>query len=289
MNTPFVERRAAMVSIVRALFAPLVLAGLILPAAAATSAQPSEQQIDDIIAKFAAKESAFAKARENYTYRQSVKVQTLDDSGQPDGGTYQVVSDIIFTPDGKRTERVVYAPVNTLEKLFLTPEDMQDLRDVQPFVLTSEDIGEYYVRYLGHQQVDEVPCYVFAVKPKQMNPLKRYFEGEIWVDDKDLQIVKTYGRGVGNSKSAKGQQFPKFETYREQIDGKYWFPTYTYAKDTLNFPEGPVGLKMVMKYEDYKQFKSDVNIKFSDIDTSKPGEAAQPEKLAPPLDPKDKK
>jgi len=289
MTAPFVERREAMVSIVRALFALLVLTGLMLPAAAATSAQLSQQQIDDIITRFAAKESQFAKARENYTYRQSVKLQTLDDAGQPDGGTYQVVSDIIFGPDGKRTERVVYAPVNTLERLLLTPEDMQDLKDVQPFVLTTAQIPDYYVRYLGHQQVDEVPCYVFAVKPKQMDPARRYFEGEVWVDDKDLQIVKTYGRGVGNSKNAKGQQFQKFETYREQIDGKYWFPTYTYAKDTLNFPEGPIGLKMVMKYEDYKQFKSDVNIKFSDIDTSKPGEAAGQEKLAPPLDPKDKK
>jgi len=267
-------------------FATVLLSGVALPGLAATSADPSQEQINDIIARFAAKESQFAKARENYTYRQSVKVQTLDESGNPDGGKYQMVSDIIFAPDGKRTERVVYAPVNTLERLILTPEDMQDLKDVQPFVLTSEDVSEYYVRYLGHEQVDEVSCYVFAVKPKQMNPAKRYFEGEVWVDDKDLQIVKTYGRGVGNSKNAKGQQFPKFETYREQIDGKYWFPTYTYANDTLNFPEGPLKMKMVMKYEDYKQFKSDVNIRYSD-DLAKPaGEAAQPEKLAPPLDPK---
>ncbi|MGA3024242.1 MAG: hypothetical protein ABSF98_05690 [Bryobacteraceae bacterium] len=273
---------------VRVALASVFLTGLALPGLAATSTQLSEDQINDIIRRFAAKESEFAKARENYTYRQSVKVQTLDESGQPDGGKYQMVSDIIFAPDGKRTERVVYAPVNTLERLILTPEDMQDLKDVQPFVLTSEDISEYYVRYLGHEQVDEVPCYVFAVKPKQMNPAKRYFEGQIWVDDKDLQIVKTYGRGVGNSKNAKGQQFPKFETYREQVDGRYWFPTYTYANDTLNFPEGPLKMKMVMKYEDYKQFKSDVNIKYSDVGAQPQGPAAEPEKLAPPLDPNKK-
>ena len=149
-----------------------------------------------------------------------------------------MVSDIIFTPDGKRTERVVYAPVNTLERLILTPEDMQDLKDVQPFVLTSEDVSEYYIRYLGHEQVDEVPCYVFAVKPKQMNPAKRYFEGEVWVDDKDLQIVKTYGRGVGNSKNAKGQQFPKFETYREQIDGKILVPDVYLCERHSELPRG---------------------------------------------------
>jgi len=283
------HRKVALFSPARLTLASVLFTGLAMPALAASATQLSDEQISDIITRFAAKESEFSKARQNYTYRQSVKVQTLDDSGQPDGGKYQMVSDIIFNPDGKRTERVVYAPVNTLEKLLLTPEDMQDLQDVQPFVLTSDEIPEYYIRYLGHEQVDEVPCYVFAVKPKQMNPTKRYFEGEIWVDDKDLQIVKTYGRGVGNSRNAKGQQFPKFETYREQIDGRYWFPTYTYANDTLNFPEGPLRMKMVMKYEDYKQFKSDVNIKYSD-DTAQPqGEAAQPAKLAPPLDPKDKK
>ena len=273
----------------RVALASVLLTGLALPGVAADSTQLSENQINDIITRFAAKETEFAKARGNYTYRQSVKVQTLDESGQPDGGKYQMVSDIIFSPEGKQTERVVYAPVNTLQRLLLTPEDMQDLRDVQPFVLTSAEIQEYYVRYLGHEQVDEVPCYVFAVKPKQMNPAKRYFEGQVWVDDKDLQIVKTYGRGVGNSKNAKGQQFPKFETYREQVDGRYWFPTYTYANDTLNFPDGPLRMKMVMKYEDYKQFKSDVNIKYSDDVTQPAGKAAEPEKLAPALDPKDRK
>jgi hypothetical protein len=255
-----------------------LLTGLALPGLAASATQLSEDQINEIITKFAAKESEFSKARSNYTYRQSVKVQTLDESGQPDGGKYQMVSDIIFSPEGKQTERVVYAPVNTLEKLILTPEDMQDLKDVQPFVLTTDQIPEYYIRYLGHEQVDEVPCYVFAVKPKQMNPAKRYFEGQIWVDDKDLQIVKTYGRGVGNSKNAKGQQFPKFETYREQVDGRYWFPTYTYANDTLNFPEGPLRMKMVMKYEDYKQFKSDTKIKYDTDDSSKTPQQPPPEK-----------
>ncbi|HTP87202.1 MAG TPA: hypothetical protein VMJ34_09640 [Bryobacteraceae bacterium] len=277
-----------MFSPARLTLASVLFTGLTLPSLAATTTQLSDDQINDIITKFAAKESEFQKARSNYTYRQSVKVQTLDEAGQPDGGKYQMVSDIIFSPEGKRVERVVYAPVNTLERLILTPEDMQDLRDVQPFVLTTDQIPDYYIRYLGHEQVDEVPCYAFAVKPKHLEPTKRYFEGQIWVDDKDLQIVKTYGRGVGNSKGSKGQMFPKFETYREQIDGKYWFPTYTYANDTLNFPEGPLRMKMVMKYEDYKQFKSDVNIKFNDIDNPGTGEKAEPEKLAPPLDPKDK-
>jgi hypothetical protein len=221
----------------------------------------SEAQIQDIITKFAAKETEFARARENYTYRQTARIQELDPGGAP-MGRYEMVSDIIFSPEGKRTERVVRAPVSTLRNIQLTPEDQQDLQNVQPFVLTTAEIPKYDVRYLGKQMADEIPCYVFAVKPKKMEKGERYFQGQIWVDDRDLQIVKSYGRGVGIVRG--DNQFPKFETYREQIDGKYWFPTYTRADDTLNFQSGPQRIRMLVKYENYKQFKSDIQIKYGD-------------------------
>jgi len=220
-----------------------------------------DAQVQEIITRFAAKEADFAKARENYTYRQSVKVQETDPDGKATG-QHEIVSDIIFTEDGKRTEHVVRAPLDTLTKLQLTPEDEQDLRNVQPFVLTTAEIPKYYVRYLGKQMVDEIPAYVFAVKPKKLEKGQRYFQGEIWVDDRDMQIVKTYGRGVGIV--GKDNEFPKFETYREQIDGKYWFPTYTHADDTLQFREGPQGIRMLVTYKNYKQFKSEVNIQYGD-------------------------
>ncbi len=238
----------------------LLLATAAFPGWADSTKDPDP---NEIIRKFAAKEADFQKARENYTYRQSVRIQELDADGNP-RGKYEIISDIIFAGDNKRTERVVRAPVSTLQNILLTPEDEQDLRNVQPFVLTTGEIGNYDIRYLGRQKVDEVPCYEFSVKPKTMEKGKRYFEGEIWVDDRDLQIVKTYGKGVGLLKKGSDNQFPKFETYREQIDGKYWFPTYTTANDTLRFQTGPQRIKMTVKYENYKQFKSDVNITFGD-------------------------
>ena len=175
-----------------------------------------------------------------------------------------MVSDIIFSQEGKRTEHVVRSPVPNLHNIILTPEDMQDLKDVQPFVLTSNELPKYLVRYLGRQQVDEIGCYVFAVKPKKMEPGQRYFEGQVWVDDRDLQIVKSYGRGVGIIKKSSDNQFPKFETYREQIDGKYWFPTYTIANDTLHFKDSDQRIRQTVKYEEYKQFKADVKVTFGE-------------------------
>jgi len=152
----------------------------------------------------------------------------------------------------------------------MTPEDEQDLRNTQPFVMTAAELPDYFVRFLGKQNADEIPCYVFAVKPKKMELGKRYFSGMIWVDDRDLQIVKTYGRGVGLQKRGSDNQFPKFETYREQIDGKFWFPTYTRADDVLHFQSGlSQRIRMTVRYEDYKQFKSESQIKYGEPVESK--------------------
>ena len=221
---------------------------------------------DEIIRKFAAKETEFAQARNNYTYRQSVKLEELDGGGNPTGGKWELVEDIIFTPEGKRMEKVTYAPVISLRNILLTPEDEQDLRNVQPFVMTTAEIPEYDVHFLGREKVDEIGCYVFSVKPKKPVTGKRYFEGQAWVDDRDLQIVKTYGKGVGVIRKSSDNQFPKFETYREQIDGKYWFPTYTRADDTLHFKNGDnVRIRMVVKYQDYKHYEGRSTIKYGDV------------------------
>ena len=231
---------------------------------AADSQEPSQAQIDEIVQKFAAREADFARARENYTYRQTARIQELDTAGSA-SGRWETVSDIVFDTAGKRTEHVVRAPVSSLKNILLTPEDMQDLQSVQPFVLTTNELPKYLIRYLGKETLDEISCYTFAVKPKKVDAGQRYFEGIVWVDDRDLQIVKSYGRGTGVFK--KGNAYPKFETYREQIDGKYWFPVYTDADDTLHFQAGPQRMRMIVKYEDYKQFKSDVNIQFGDAVT----------------------
>ncbi len=255
----------------RHLLLSLVLAATTLHGAGKSNL--SEAEIKDMIQKFSEKETEFARARENYTYRQTARIFEYDQNGTP-GGKFEVVSDILFTGDGKRTERIVRAPVPSLHLIGLTPEDEQDLRAVQPFVLTSKDIDKYFVRYMGHELVDEIPCYVFAVKPGKMEPGQRYFSGIVWVDDRDLQIVKSYGRGTGLAKKNFDNKFPKFETFREQIDGKFWFPTYTVANDTLFFDDGQVvKIRMNVRYEDYKQFKSDVKITFGEpVTDSKPAE-----------------
>ena len=231
------------------------------PGAGAKPEQPG-LPVEEIIQKFAAKETEFARARDHYTYRQTLRVQEVDEDGA-NRGRHEMVSDIIFTPQGKRIERVVHAPVSTLRNIQLTPEDEQDLRDVQPWVCTTATLSKFQITYLGAQKVDELDTYVFAVKPKALEAGQRYFEGQIWVDRGDLQIVKTYGKGVGLVKKNFDNQFPRFETYRDQVDGKYWFPVYTRADDVLHFKSGDQRVKMTVKYENYKQFKAISDIQYT--------------------------
>jgi hypothetical protein len=240
-------------------------------------APPNGISTDEIIRRFAAKETEFQQARDQYTYRQDVRVITPEDDGE-----YHEIFDVLFNDQGKRLENVVYAPQSSLSRLQMSPEDLDDIRHRLPFVLTAEEVPEYQILYVGQQQEDELHCYVFDIAPKEIVGKKRYFQGRIWVDDRDFQIVKTFGKTVPDIRKKKGQEnlFPKFTTWREQIDGKYWFPTYTKADDTLHFSSGDIQIREIVKYSDYKRFGSNVKITYEGQEVQKaPGDK---DKSAPP-------
>jgi len=244
-------------------------------------AQPKGITTDEIIHRFAAKEKEFKQAREQYTYRQSVKMQTLD--GNTVTGEYQEVFDVLFDDQGKRLENVVFAPQSNIENggISITKEDLSDVRNRLPFVLTSDEINEYGILYVGQQQEDELHCYVFDIAPKEIQKDKRYFQGRVWVDDHDFQIVKTFGKTVPDIRSKQGENlFPKFTTWREQFDGKYWFPTYTKVDDTLHFSTGDVHVRQIVKYENYKRFGSNVRITYEGKEV--PAAPGQKDKPQPP-------
>ncbi len=223
---------------------------------------PDPAAVQHIISEFAAKEKIFREARNNYTYHQINKVQELG-PGNEVVGTFEQEWDILYDDSGKRIEKVTYAPLNTLKGLIVTKEDIEGFRNIQPFVLTTDELPEYDIKYLGHVKVDEITAYVFSIRPKEIEKNRQYFQGIVWVNDRDLQIVKSEGKQVPQDKTHHGQEnlFPRFTTWREQVDGKFWFPTYTMADDTLYFSNGPpVHMKEVVRYTDYKQFKSGVRI-----------------------------
>ena len=222
---------------------------------------PPTMPVEQIIQKFAAQELEFKTERDNFTYTQSFTIQTLDTSGRPDG-EYSMTSEIVFTPSGKRYEKVTYAPAPTLERISLSQQDLDDLEHVQPFVLTTTELPKYDVKYINHVQLDELTAYVFDVAPKTLEKNQRYFQGRIWVEDKDFQIVKTDGKAVPDVRKKNGEEnvFPRFETFRENIEGHYWFPTYTRSNDVLHFSNDNIPIRMTVKYENYKRFGVSIKI-----------------------------
>ncbi|MGH9617558.1 MAG: hypothetical protein ACRD28_12525 [Acidobacteriaceae bacterium] len=247
--------------------------------------QPKGITPQEIVCRFAMQESQFKQALENYTYRRSVQLDSIEDNGSIDG-EYLQVDDIVLSPSGQKQERVVYAPDNTLTRALLSPADFDDIEHRLPFTLTTEDVGQYRVIYAGMERIDEmgtqVNTYAFDVTPRHVEKGKRYFEGRIWVDARDFQIVVTSGKNIPDD-TRRGQEdlsIP-FTTYRQQIDGKFWFPVYTRAEAVLHFKNckdclpSDVHLREIVKYGHYQRFGTTLRITYEGLE--------RPASLAPSL------
>jgi hypothetical protein len=226
---------------------------------------PTGVKPEEIVVKMSARETEYKKALANYTWTQDIREQTLL-NGKVDG-EYHVIYNITFDSEKHRSERVVFAPQNTLERIIMTENDVQELEHKDAYPLTEDDIGQYDLSYVGRQKVDELDTYVFDVKPKVMDLKRRRFEGRVWVDQDDLQIVLSSGKYVPqNNKPGHEDLSPPFTTYREQVDGKYWFPVYTHGDGVLHFHASKnsmsedVHVREIIKYTDYKQFGSSFRI-----------------------------
>ena len=240
--------------------------------------------VEKIISDFTRQEAEFGEALQHYTYRRTARVDTINDDTHKVDGEYYEVDDVTFRPSGGRLERVVYAPPNTLSRILMMPSDFQDIQHNYQFVLTPENIAEYDVKYVGKQKIDQVDCYVFDVSPKQMEKNKRYFKGRIWVDTQALEIVVTNGWMLpDDTKPGHQDLHPPFITWRQQIDGHYWFPVYSKGEGILHFTGGngymddDVHIREIVKYTDYKRFGSSTTIIYDGQDITKNGPQQNPD------------
>lgn len=246
---------------------PLIIASLVLMALTTinVSAQTSTDgpmnpaEADRIIQKFTAKEVEFRRALNSYSFKRDALIQSIGMGGQVIG-EYHRVSLFTFDDQGNRYEKISFFPMSTMPEV--TAEDIEDLGGIKPFALEPSKIDKYNIRYVGKEKIDELSLYVFDITPKVMpDPKKlseRLFSGRIWVDDQDLQIVKTRGKGVPETKKNK---FPTVETYREQIDGRYWFPTYSYADEELVFENGSsLHVRLKVRYMDFTPTRATLKV-----------------------------
>lgn len=236
----------------------------------------SQAEINRIVAAFTAKEAQFRQALTLYSFKRDAVIQSLGMGGQVIG-EYHRVSSFTFDDQGNRFEKISFFPMPSFGGV--TTEDLDDLGGINPFALEPAKIDRYNIKYSGKEKIDELNLYVFDVTPKVIpDPKKtkeRLFSGRIWVDDQELQIVKTKGKGVPETKINK---FPAVETYREQFNGKFWFPTYSYADEELLFPSGEtLHIRMQVRYSDFAPARADVKV--VDVET---GSELQNERAKPP-------
>lgn len=220
---------------------------------AESTPEPPPVPVEEIIRRFAQKEDEFQRARAAYSYRKTVRVQEFSEDNQP-AGEFQLTTEPTTGPDGKRYERIVAQPPPTLRRLRLAPEDLEIIARVPLFALTTEQLTKYQLTYAGKQPLDELTTYIFRVTPRQRERTRAYFEGVVWVDDRDLLIVKTYGKWVTETGDVASPELPftMFETYRENTDSKYWFPTYARSDDALPLKNGELRIRLTIRWTDYK-------------------------------------
>jgi hypothetical protein len=231
------------------LFIALILASVIF-----APFLPAQEPPANLARLAAHRETETEAERNEYMYRQTVTLQELDGSGGI-RGQYHEVRDVIFSPTRERTEETIGNPSNGLKNLILTDEDFRDIREIQPLVLTDDRLWNYETRFKGEENVDDVDCWVLQVRPRQILEGQRLFDGMVWIDKKDYNIVRMTGRAVPQIRTLKTENlFPSFTTIRKPIDGKHWFPVYTYADDTLQFRGGPQRERLKIEYSGYKRF-----------------------------------
>lgn len=181
-------------------------------------------------------------------------------------GEYTEAREVIFLAGGERSERFLGKPGQRLFRLRMTSEDFRDVREVQPFLFTSDRLWAYEVKLKGDEVAEGEPCYVLEVRPRQTFAGQRLFEGLVWASKKDFSVVRSEGQAVPQILTRQGDNlFPRFTTRRAKVEGGYWFPVATFGDDILPFRNGPIRERLSIRYEDYKRFRTDSTIKF-DID-----------------------
>ncbi len=212
--------------------------------------------------KIAHQESLTQAARAEYNYRQTVTFMELDGHGAATG-EYREERDVILSPDHERIEHMIGTPLLTLKRIKLTEEDFADMRGIQPFVMTEDQLWNYETKFRGDEKLEGVDCWVLQVRPRQILSGQRLFDGLIWADKADNSIVRIEGQAVPQILSTKDENlFPRFTTLRERVDGKHWFPVYTFADDSLPFRSGLQRVRMTIRYTQYKRFGAESVIQF---------------------------
>ncbi len=214
--------------------------------------EPPPIPVEEMVRRITDRENDIMRARNASTYQISLRLQEFDASGDT-SGEYQLATDMLFAPDGKPYEKVARSSRSTLVTLALPAEELAAYARIRPFMLPTVALNYYELTYAGKQPLDELSTYMFRIRPKQLERAHKYFEGAIWVEDRDFAIVKTYGRWVSEVESkSEVEPFVFFECYRENVAGKFWFPSFIRSEENLKSDGGPARIRLTIRFTNYK-------------------------------------
>jgi hypothetical protein len=237
------------------------------PAAVPPALPPAE-----IVKAFAEKEDLYLRVRAGFGYKKTVKLTEFGKDGQP-SGEYQIVTATTVDSDGRVYEKTVEKSQSSLHYMELLPGGgLAALAKLPAYPLVSSQLTKYDLRYVGDEKVDEIDCYIFNAKPKLLERANALFQGVVWVDKQYLEVVKTYGKWVNDLGDVHPKEFPfvNFETYRENVDGKYWLPNYSRSDDFVHLKDESIPVRLVIKWSDIKPLPANVASPASPDHAAKP-------------------
>ena len=237
----------------------------------------------EIIQRFSKKEDFYHATRPQIAYRKTIRNQEFGPDGRPTG-EYLATYDAVRSADGKLYEKGLAAPESTLQYLQFEPEDVQFFNRIPAFPVTTSQLSKYDLQYLNTEKVDEVDCYIFQVSPKTLDRQHPLFDGVIWVDQKYLEVVKTYGKWVTDLGPVQPPTLPfsMFETYRENVAGKYGVPDYARADSEYKLKDRDVPIRITIKWTNFKAFAP---APVATVAPSAPGQPAAPAPAPTPTSP----
>ncbi|MFQ5695456.1 MAG: hypothetical protein ACE5HB_05660 [Terriglobia bacterium] len=224
-------------------------------ATAAPQGSAPDRPLEEIVQRFAQKESEYAAAHGLYRYRLSVKIQEINSDGGV-VGEFEQASEVGFDRSGRRRTRLLQNPHVDLAHLGISRVELEDLSFIPLFILAPKDVSDYDVTFLSREKVDEVDTFLFRLEPERVpRPGERFFEGIVWVDADKLDIVRAHGRLVPPRSGGKFESyFQRVEIFREPVDD-YLFPTYVRADDVISARQSTMRARLIVRFTHHERVR----------------------------------
>ena len=202
------------------------------PTASASLQQPAPR-LDEIIERLIAREKEEMEELDHY----SPIIETYIQEERPDSELGIVPkSDFYFLGQADFRARLKvhsllesekkgtwvwsYNPTGFLQMIFIDRGEFDKLH--------------YRFKYTGREFLGEVRCYVFDVSPSPKTRGAR-FVGRIWVEDRDMNIVRFNGRYTPavhfSFKSFEDEYYLHFDSWRTNVKSGLWLPTYIFSQE----------------------------------------------------------